>query len=76
MNSFLLDSQITIGSTQARAEQGRVTPMPRVTRSPSHAGSWYAVEAGVLTKEIGDWLSKAREDGEAVNGHAQAIIGP
>eukprot|EP00878_Enallax_costatus_P011757 GHUV01012273.1.p1 GENE.GHUV01012273.1~~GHUV01012273.1.p1 ORF type:complete len:281 (+),score=40.95 GHUV01012273.1:178-1020(+) len=48
--------------------------MPRVSRAPSHAGSWYEGEGTRLQKQIEGWLAKAdvADKGPA----ARAIIGP
>jgi predicted class III extradiol MEMO1 family dioxygenase len=49
--------------------------MPRVTRAPSHAKSWYAGEAEGLGAQIDGWLESAEGPSEGEAG-ARAIIAP
>eukprot|EP00882_Tetradesmus_deserticola_P004176 GHRQ01004411.1.p1 GENE.GHRQ01004411.1~~GHRQ01004411.1.p1 ORF type:complete len:295 (+),score=133.30 GHRQ01004411.1:382-1266(+) len=50
--------------------------MPRVARSPSHAGSWYEQEGAKLQQQIEGWLAKAQASGPVAGPGARAIIAP
>ncbi|KAF6252920.1 MEMO1 family [Scenedesmus sp. NREL 46B-D3] len=50
--------------------------MPRVARSPSHAGSWYEKEGAKLEQQIEGWLAKAQASGPTAGPAARAIIAP
>ena len=45
------------------------------TRRPTHAGSWYSADSGVLASELSGWLSDAGQPSE-VAGAVRAIIAP
>ncbi|KAG1660012.1 hypothetical protein FOA52_009832 [Chlamydomonas sp. UWO 241] len=49
--------------------------MPRVTRAPSHASSWYIGDAAGLSRSIDGWLEAAEGPSE-VDAGARAIIAP
>lgn len=58
------------GSRDAEAHDG---PMPRVTRKPLHAGTWYDDNAATLSASIDSWMADAQvQDGV----HARAVIAP
>mmetsp|Transcript_17146 Transcript_17146/g.37018 ORF Transcript_17146/g.37018 Transcript_17146/m.37018 type:complete len:292 (+) Transcript_17146:150-1025(+) len=46
--------------------------MRKVTRKPSHAGSWYEDDEQVLSKQIDEWMSAVEPCGAPI----KAIIGP
>ncbi|KAF8072346.1 memo1 [Scenedesmus sp. PABB004] len=48
--------------------------MPRVSRAPSHASSWYAAEPAKLEQQIDAWLAKA--GGPADGPGAAGVIAP
>lgn len=50
--------------------------MPRVSRSASHAGSWYEKEGTKLEQQIEGWLAKAKASGQPAGPAARAIIAP
>lgn len=62
--------------TQFRARRTQSEPaMPRVSRKPSHAGSWYEADPVALARQIDGWLEAV--PASALAGPAtRAIIGP
>lgn len=49
--------------------------MPRITRRPTHAGSWYDDQEATLEGTIARWMDEARAEA-APTAHARAVIAP